>query len=156
MYLAGKNSDGKIYAMKQIQKKKLEREQKEYQAMVEKELLSLLKHPGIVKLKYTFQDKSNLYFVQEYCEGGEFINFIKVNIGKLTQQLKTFYIAQIVNLLEYLHSNGITHRDLKVLLPPLSPKTLCWTKGDTSNSSTLALPKSPTANSSPPSSRSTS
>jgi serine/threonine protein kinase len=53
--------------------------------MVEKELLSIFKHNGIVKLKYTFQDKANLYFIQEYCEGGEFINFIKVNIGKLTQ-----------------------------------------------------------------------
>ena len=80
-----KNSDNHIYAMKQIQKKKLEREEKEYQAMVEKELLSAMKHPGINKLKYTFQDKANLYFVQEYCEGGEFINFIKSNIDKLTE-----------------------------------------------------------------------
>lgn len=36
VFLAIKNSDRKTYAMKQIQKKKLEREQKEYQAIVEK------------------------------------------------------------------------------------------------------------------------
>lgn len=63
VFLVVKNSDRKIYAMKQIQKKKLEREQKEYQAMVEKELLSNFKHPGIIKLRSSFQDKQSLYFV---------------------------------------------------------------------------------------------
>ena len=145
VFLVSKNSDGKVYAMKQIQKKKLSREEKEYQAMVEKELLSQLKHSGIVRLKYTFQDKANLYFVQEYCEGGEFINFIKLNINKLTEEVKIFYIAEIVNILEYLHSNGITHRDLKVYPPRRSPKTSCSTARDTLNSSTSELQKSPTA-----------
>jgi serine/threonine protein kinase len=36
-----------------------------------------------------------------------------LNIAKLTEEGKRFYIAEIVNLLEYLHTNGITHRDLK-------------------------------------------
>lgn len=67
VFLVVKNSDKKEYALKQIQKRKLEREQKEYQAMVEKELLSNMKHPGIVKLRYSFQDKQSLYFVLEYC-----------------------------------------------------------------------------------------
>jgi len=70
VFLVVKNSDHKKYAFKQIQKKKLEREQKEYQAMVERELLTNFKHPGIVKLRYSFQDRHSLYFVQEYCEGG--------------------------------------------------------------------------------------
>jgi 3-phosphoinositide dependent protein kinase-1 len=81
-----------------------------------------MKHQGINKLNYTFQDKVNLYFVQEYCEGGEFINFIKLNISKLTEEVKIFYIAEIINTLEYLHSNGITHRDLKVFSMLLSLK----------------------------------
>jgi serine/threonine protein kinase len=149
VYLVLKNSDQKIYAMKQIHKKKLEREEKEYQAMVEKELLSNIKHQGVVKLRYTFQDKTNLYFIQEFCEGGEFINFIKVNIGKLTEELKIFYIAEIVNILEYLHTNGVTHRDLKVKPPLLSPRTFCWIRKDTSKSSTSELQKSPIANCSP-------
>lgn len=36
VFLVTKNSDRKEYALKQIQKRKLERDQKEYQAMVEK------------------------------------------------------------------------------------------------------------------------
>ena len=109
--------------------------------MVEKELLSNLKHPGINKLKYTFQDKANLYFIQEFCEGGEFINFIKLNINKLTEEVKIFYIAEIVNILEYLHTNGITHRDLKVTPQLCSPRTSCSTARVTSNLSTSELQK---------------
>lgn len=79
-------------------------------------MLTNFKHPGIVQLRYSFQDKTSLYFVQEYCQGGEFISFIKANFNKLTERARIFYIAEIVNLLEYLHGNGVTHRDLKV--PP--------------------------------------
>lgn len=124
--------------------------------MVEKELLSNLKHPGINKLRYTFQDKACLYFIQEFCEGGEFINFIKLNINKLTEEVKIFYIAEIVNILEYLHTNGITHRDLKVTPTLCSPRTSCSTARGTSSLSTSELQKSPTARYSHNSSRSTS
>lgn len=82
--------------------------------MVEKELLSNMKHPGIVKLRYSFQDKNSLYFVLEYCEGGDLTNFIKDNIAKLTEEVRIFYISQMVNIIEYIHKSGVTHRDLKV------------------------------------------
>lgn len=58
-----------------------------------------MQHQGIVRLRYCFQDKTSLYFIQEYCEGGEFINFIKLNIDKLDETVRVFYIAEIVNLL---------------------------------------------------------
>ena len=47
-------------------------------------MLSVLKHPAIVKLKYAFQDKKILYFIMDLCEGGEFLEFIKLNIEQLT------------------------------------------------------------------------
>ena len=73
VFLVEKNSDKKLYAMKQIQKRKLERERKEYQALIEKEMLSVLKHPAIIKLRYAFQDNKALNFILEWCEGGEFV-----------------------------------------------------------------------------------
>lgn len=99
VFLVSKKTDGRSFAMKQIQKRKLAREEKEYQAMVEKELLTCMQHPGIVHLRYTFQDKTSLYFIQEYCEGGEFINFIKLNVDRLNERIRAFYVAEMVNLL---------------------------------------------------------
>lgn len=29
-----------------------------------------MKHPGIITLKFAFQDKAKLFFILEYCEGG--------------------------------------------------------------------------------------
>lgn len=43
-----------------------------------------MKHPGIIKLKYAFQDKHKLYFILEYCQIGQFIKFMKNNGQKFT------------------------------------------------------------------------
>jgi 3-phosphoinositide dependent protein kinase-1 len=54
-----------------------------------------------------------LNFVLEFCQGGNFLKFIRDNFYCFTEELRVFYVAQIVSILEYLHSVGITHRDLK-------------------------------------------
>jgi serine/threonine protein kinase len=47
--------------------------------MAEKVILSKLKeHPGIVTLYYTFHDAENLYYVEEFCGGGELLK--KINL----------------------------------------------------------------------------
>lgn len=56
-------------------------------------MLSVLKHPAIIKLRYAFQDKKALCFVLEWCEGGQFLEFIKLNINSLNEEIKRFYIA---------------------------------------------------------------
>lgn len=60
------------------------REKKEYQAFIERELLKKINHPGIIKLNKCFQDPKSLYYVVEYCDGGDLITFIKLNEKKLT------------------------------------------------------------------------
>ena len=37
----------------------------------ERRVLERIKHPFIVGMKYAFQDKEKLYFVLDYCHGGE-------------------------------------------------------------------------------------
>ena len=39
--------------------------------MTEKEILAAIEHQFLVKLRMSFQDEKKLYFVLEYCPGGE-------------------------------------------------------------------------------------
>ena len=36
-------------------------------------------HPGIVKLNKCFQEGKYLYYIIEYCHGGDLTKFIKAN-----------------------------------------------------------------------------
>ena len=58
-----------------------------------------MNHPGVVALKTCFQDRQNLYFCLEYCEGGNFTTFLTNNESKITQELRIFYLAEIVNII---------------------------------------------------------
>eukprot|EP01017_Pseudomicrothorax_dubius_P028143 TRINITY_DN3324_c0_g1_i2.p1 TRINITY_DN3324_c0_g1~~TRINITY_DN3324_c0_g1_i2.p1 ORF type:complete len:451 (+),score=91.98 TRINITY_DN3324_c0_g1_i2:112-1464(+) len=101
-----------LYALKMIDKGFIAREKKQHQVFIEREVLTKLNHPNIVKLHYTFQDKFKLYFVLDYLEGGSFAEYISI-YRKLSLPAARFYTAEIVRILEHLHSNGIAHRDIK-------------------------------------------
>lgn len=72
-----------------------------------------LRHPNILKLLHFFEDASNVYMVMELCAGGELYQKMKKNglLGE-TEVVKLF--KGIVEGVDYLHSNGIIHRDLKL------------------------------------------
>lgn len=55
----------------------------------------------------------NLYIVLELMEGGELFDRIRNSSGLPEKQSK-FIFFQIASAVNYLHSQGITHRDLKV------------------------------------------
>ena len=58
------------------------------------------------------ESKRNLYFVMEYCKGGELFDYI-VKKERLVEQEACIFFQQIINGVEYLHNQGIIHRDLK-------------------------------------------
>lgn len=98
------------YALKVMEKQFLLKEGKISIVQVEREVLSKLAHFNMVRLFWSFQDKARIYFVFEYCSGGEFSDFIMLD---QSPEVLTFYIAQLVNVLQYVHSLGIVHRDIK-------------------------------------------
>jgi serum/glucocorticoid-regulated kinase 2 len=46
--------------------------------MTEKNILCELQHPFLVKLKECFQDEVKLYFILEYCPGGELFGLLSL------------------------------------------------------------------------------
>jgi serine/threonine-protein kinase Chk2 len=56
-----------------------------------------------------------MFIVLELMEGGELFDRIKSK-GKLSESCAKLIFYQVVLAVHYLHKQGITHRDLKVLL----------------------------------------
>ncbi|CAG9320848.1 unnamed protein product [Blepharisma stoltei] len=107
-----KKDTGHLYAIKTISKKFVIKEDKIFQIVSEKDIMTKLQHPFIVKLHWTFQTKENLHLVMDLCPGGELF-FHLHNLGRFTEDQARFYFGEILLGLEYLHENGVLYRDLK-------------------------------------------
>jgi 3-phosphoinositide dependent protein kinase-1 len=104
--------NNKLIAVKILNKHFMDKLNKSHEAYIEKEILSTLDHPNVIKLLNTFQDKNKLYFVLEYASNGDLSSYIRSQ-GALSYELARYYTAEIINGLEYLHIKKIAHRDLK-------------------------------------------
>lgn len=80
--------------------------------MTERRILENIKHPFIVNMSYAFQSDSKLFFVLEYCPGGELFFYLS-KIGRFKEDAARFYASNILLGLDHLHQNGILYRDLK-------------------------------------------
>ena len=71
------DSTDKTYAMKILKKKYIEKKKQENQIKIERNILVGVEHPFIVKLHYSFQNPKKLFFVLEYCPGGELFGLLQ-------------------------------------------------------------------------------
>ncbi|CAD8180312.1 unnamed protein product [Paramecium pentaurelia] len=74
---------------------------------------SKLSHANIVSMDDAFEDNEYLYLLLEYCNRGCLFTNIQLS-GPLREEKAYKYFIQIVQAVQYLHSNKILHRDIKL------------------------------------------
>lgn len=75
-------------------------------------IMKLISHPNVMALYEVWENKSELYLVLEYVDGGELFDYL-VSKGKLSEKEAVHYFKQIIQGVSYCHSFNICHRDLK-------------------------------------------
>ena len=75
-------------------------------------ILQTLDHPNVLKLYEYFEDSKNVYLITELCRGGELFDRIIEN-EFFSEKVAAKIFKQILQPLNYCHSQGIAHRDLK-------------------------------------------
>ncbi|XP_073440834.1 microtubule-associated serine/threonine-protein kinase 3-like [Dendrobates tinctorius] len=112
VYLVQHKYSQQIFAMKKMAKKNLETEKHVEAAFLERDIMTFADCPFVVSMLCSFPTRSHLCMVMEYVGGGDCGSLLSTR-GRLSIPLARLYFAETVLAVEYLHSYGVVHRDLK-------------------------------------------
>uniref|UniRef100_A0A8C2XQI1 Protein kinase cAMP-dependent X-linked catalytic subunit n=1 Tax=Cyclopterus lumpus TaxID=8103 RepID=A0A8C2XQI1_CYCLU len=101
-----------FYALKQMKIPDVIRLKQEQHVHNEKEVLSEVNHPFLIRLFWTHHDERFLYMLMDYVPGGELFSYLRSR-GRFSNATGLFYTSEIVCAIEYLHSREVVYRDLK-------------------------------------------
>ncbi|XP_050045099.1 cAMP-dependent protein kinase catalytic subunit 3 isoform X2 [Dermacentor andersoni] len=107
-----RDRSGAFHAMKILEISDVIRLKQVEHVKNEKAILLQVQHPFIIRMSWTHHDATCLYMLFEYVSGGELFTYLR-NAGRFTSATGSFYAAEIVLALEYLHRMHIVYRDLK-------------------------------------------
>ena len=116
--LIGKGSFGEVYlvdfgenkasfALKAVAKAKMSGEYRSH-IVSERRIMACVSQPFLVQYA-----RSHLYLIMEYVDGRDLLSLLTQS-GYFGRNVATFYLAEILVSLEYLHDLGIVYRDLKL------------------------------------------
>eukprot|EP00543_Licmophora_paradoxa_P010416 CAMPEP_0202478042 /NCGR_PEP_ID=MMETSP1360-20130828/94251_1 /ASSEMBLY_ACC=CAM_ASM_000848 /TAXON_ID=515479 /ORGANISM="Licmophora paradoxa, Strain CCMP2313" /LENGTH=653 /DNA_ID=CAMNT_0049105303 /DNA_START=318 /DNA_END=2279 /DNA_ORIENTATION=+ len=112
VFLVKEYKTGEMFALKVLKKDNIIRRNQVEHTKTERSVLGYVQHPFIVALNMAFQSKDKLYFVLDYCAGGELFFHLGIH-GKFHESRARFYTSEITLAISYVHSLDIIYRDLK-------------------------------------------
>nr|AML76494.1 putative LOV domain-containing protein [Adiantum raddianum] len=114
VHLVELRGSGELFAIKAMEKSVMLNRNKVHRACAEREILAVLDHPFLPTLYASFQTRTHVCLVTDFCPGGElFLLLDRQPLKVFSEETARFYLAEIVIALEYLHCQGIIYRDLK-------------------------------------------
>lgn len=113
VYIGFNLDSGGIMAVKEIRVQDLSNSPALYkQIKDESDVMQMLSHPNIVDYYGIEVHRDRVYIFEEYCEGGSLANLLEN--GRIEdEEIIQVYTIQMLQGLEYLHSKGVEHRDVK-------------------------------------------
>jgi serine/threonine protein kinase len=81
--------------------------------IIEQKIHSRLEHQAIVQYEGTYEDQDVCAIIMEYCALSSLQGLLNRRY-RLTEPEAKFFILQIIDGVQYLHSKLVLHRDLKL------------------------------------------
>ena len=97
------------YAIKIIDKFFVQRNKAMEAVVRERSIMDRLRSDMVVQLRFTFQDEKKLYMGMDLCENGDLFEQLQIR-KPLPLEAARFYAAEMVQILEYIHGEGVMHR----------------------------------------------
>jgi tRNA A-37 threonylcarbamoyl transferase component Bud32 len=112
VYACKKSNTGKLYALKQMCKRRIKVKRCESLVLLEQRILSQVQSPFIVNLIYSFDSEGELYLVLDLMVGGDLRFHLNLK-NHFTLEESKFYAARMILAISILHEKCFIHRDLK-------------------------------------------
>ena len=118
LYLSTKNDSTLKYAIKRIERERLEQGEAMKYYRNELTFLQNFDHPNILKFFDVKKTKKHFYIIFEYCNGGRLSEALEKYLKKygkpFPEVLIQHFMKQIIDVYKYIHSGRIIHGDIRL------------------------------------------
>ena len=109
-----KNDEREVYAIKVIDRKRINGEKDLHNLQNEILIMSEINSDYVVQLKDATKTPNNYYLAMELCNGGDLENYKKIRGGFLKEKEARLILRQIMQGIAAIKEKDVMHRDLKL------------------------------------------